>query len=183
MKGMHTSDRDMERLAGEIRKLGVPFSTPEPDDRYWTNFRVRVMERVAERQPVSLLTRAGNWFAEHLLASGLTSAAAAVVIAFALLHESPATVQPTLAPPVASNVQPAAPPAQRQVITPEPVAPRASVAAEHHALAHHESMKEAAHPKLELAVAEEMADPGPVSLEDLSSPELESVLSGLTSSK
>ena len=42
----HYTERELQELEAKLHAFGTPFQSPEPDDRYWTNFRVRVMDRI-----------------------------------------------------------------------------------------------------------------------------------------
>lgn len=42
------NDHEIQGLERQLRSYGDPYASPEPDERYFANFRARVMERVAE---------------------------------------------------------------------------------------------------------------------------------------
>ena len=46
MKEETYNEQELQKLEAELRAMGIPYSENEPDDRYFANFRVRVMERI-----------------------------------------------------------------------------------------------------------------------------------------
>ncbi len=60
------TERDLRELEAELRSFGTPYQSPEPDERYWANFRVRVMDRIDAKQiPAkrSIAAIISEWFA------------------------------------------------------------------------------------------------------------------------
>jgi hypothetical protein len=79
-------DERLEPILNEIRSIGTPYSD-EPDPRYWSNFRVRVMERVEaeelKHQPIG--KRLWQWITERPLRSGLIGFSAAALVLVGVL--------------------------------------------------------------------------------------------------
>ena len=48
------NEQEIRQLEQELRSFGDPYGSPEPDPRYFANFRARVMERIAE-EPASTI--------------------------------------------------------------------------------------------------------------------------------
>ncbi len=199
----------IERLAEDIRKLGTPYISPEPDSRYWAGLRVNIMERIAEREQrgfVNWTNRTREFISEHLLGTSLAGAAAAVVIAMTVIMH-PFDSNQTVAPPMAIQsmpVRPATPTpevmkdlkkelAQRaEDLEREPTHPAERIASHRN----NESVRK--QPDLasldgasldaqsEIAsepVLGQSAQDDPVSLNELSTPELESVLQSMDHAK
>src|SRR5437868_3645622 len=102
----HDEHIEMEKLAGEIRKLGTPYVSPEPDDRYWAGLRVGIMERIAEKEERGVagwLDRAREFVLAHVLGTSLAGAALAVAIAMVIANPFG---QPSPTPQVASRNTP-----------------------------------------------------------------------------
>ncbi len=185
MHNINHSEESVERLADEIRRLGTPYGSTEPDERYWMNFRVRVMDRIAEReqQKATCWTAiALGWIQDHILVVSLSTAAVLFAISLTLMLQPFQSDEPQkLAPQVAIITQPVAP-------SPVPPAP---------VLAENRSDKTdppAKQPKadytkpvaeqpsmasLDLPTENSSDAVAPVSLDELSAPELESVLNSL----
>jgi hypothetical protein len=92
-------DRDEEQLKvllDEIRKQGSPYASTEPDQLYWANFRVRVMDQIEAKRSRSLAYRVKEWFSP--VRAGIIGLAGAAAIAFALVTTEPARqVEPQVA--------------------------------------------------------------------------------------
>ncbi len=87
MNTMHNDEEMVERLSGEIRDLGEPYASPEPDSLYWANFRVRVMSEVERKQARGLI----GWLKQSLSPSpvrwiGAVSAIGAIAVSVVLLQ-------------------------------------------------------------------------------------------------
>lgn len=182
------NERELKELENELRDLGTPYSAEEPDSRYFANFRVRVMERIQEEEAAKVQTwydRALGWIEEHVLVTSISTATALVALWAALM------MQPLDQP--AQRVASAPKVEQPQVQTPATTLPQNDVAVAQpesrpvaekpqRAIVPHvnESVK---HPldmaSLEMPAVSVADEVGPVSLDDLSAPELETVLSTL----
>jgi hypothetical protein len=167
MRQHDQNGEDIQKLDDEIRKLGTPFASESPEPLYWANFRVRVMERIAEKEVrANWPARIGQFIAEHLLGAGIL------------------WLQPSgEAPKIAAVQQPAA--ASAPVAQPPLQAVAEATNATHGSHVTHETHQThaAAQPTEDLASAEEPLaatdDETPVGLQSLSQPELEAVLQGL----
>ena len=61
MKEEMYNEKELKALEDEIRAMGIPYSANEPDDRYFANFRVRLMERIeAKEQKQNIFLRYGH---------------------------------------------------------------------------------------------------------------------------
>jgi hypothetical protein len=72
-------EEEIRGLLDSIKQQGMPYSE-EPDPLYWANFRVRVMERVAEPERISLFAKAKSWLWESGLRTGLVGGGLAVLL-------------------------------------------------------------------------------------------------------
>lgn len=104
------NEREMEQLERELRSHGDPYGSPEPDERYFANFRARVMERIApnEAEP-GFGVRVKEFFRSPLRMTLAAGALGAALLLYFYLQSS----EPEL--PVAGNPQ-------HEFITPEPQA-------------------------------------------------------------
>jgi hypothetical protein len=183
MQKMVQNDAEMERLTDEIRRLGAPFANPEPDARYWTNFRVRVMDQISEREQrksARWTTVAVGWVQEHILVASLSTAAVLFAVSLTLMLEPFTPSEPVaVAPRVALQAPPEASPpvvaenrtnpSDQSDQTDSPVQqPKASPIPEQPSMA-----------SLDLPAENPSDAIAPVSLDDLTAPELESVLNSL----
>jgi hypothetical protein len=75
----HNEEEDIRGLLDQIKQQGMPYSE-EPDPLYWANFRVRVMERVAEPERISIFAKAKSWLWESGLRTGLVGGGVAAVL-------------------------------------------------------------------------------------------------------
>ena len=75
----HNEEEDIRGLLDQIKQQGTPYSE-EPDPLYWANFRVRVMERVAEPERISIFAKAKSWLWESGLRAGLVGGGLAAVL-------------------------------------------------------------------------------------------------------
>lgn len=94
-------EKDDERLLPilrEISKAGTPYGE-EPDPRYWSNFRVRVMERVeaAEIRRQPLASRLWQWITERPLRAGAVGFSMAALVLAGVLTNPFATSQKDVA--------------------------------------------------------------------------------------
>ena len=178
----------IEKLEGEIRKLAIPYLSEEPDPLYWANFRVRVMERVSQNAvKAGLLERIQQFIAGHVWGSGIAVSATALLIAGVMIFQ-----------PFGGDA-----PQKMAVSTPTPVAriapPMTQSPKPDLAIVQEKPVKQAAHPTREsyasnqaktsaadLASAEPLLlpdDDHPVSLEDLSKPQLEAIVQDMESNE
>jgi hypothetical protein len=88
MKKFLDHDNDAQELEATLRTLGTPYASNEPDSVYWSNFRLRVMERVAEGES----KMAGFWpekirefVVGHVLKTSFSVVGLAVLVTLALL--------------------------------------------------------------------------------------------------
>jgi hypothetical protein len=75
----HNEEEEIRGLLDSIKQQAMPYSE-EPDPLYWANFRVRVMERVAEPERISLFAKAKSWLWESGLRTGLVGGGLAVLL-------------------------------------------------------------------------------------------------------
>jgi hypothetical protein len=75
----HIEEEDIRGLLDQIKQQGMPYSE-EPDPLYWANFRVRVMERVAEPEHVGFFAKAKSWLWESGLRTSLVGGGLAVLL-------------------------------------------------------------------------------------------------------
>ncbi|HET6402431.1 MAG TPA: hypothetical protein VFH95_13690 [Candidatus Kapabacteria bacterium] len=185
MRQYDQKSEDIQKLEDEIRKLGVPYASETPEPLYWANFRVRVMERVAQKETrANWPARFGQFIAEHVLGAGIAASAACVLVA-AILWLQPSGESPQFAAvqqPAAALAPPAMavqPPLQAVASTPDMTRRTHETHVTHQTHA-------AAQPSEDLAsVAVPLGadDETPVSLQSLTQPELEAVLQSLTTSE
>lgn len=180
MRKLDENSKDIQKLEEEIRKLGMPYSGTEPEPLYWANFRVRVMDRIQQRQK-PWPARVMEFFAEHVLATSISAAVACLIVAAYLAFQpvnntpqlavtNPPTVTPQLAAPDLQTMQPPPSPVKEPI----PV----------HRRAEKTYLAKKSDKTDDLAVAEPLAASSSdqaVSLESLSQSELESVLAGIES--
>lgn len=75
----HNEEEEIRGLLDQIRQQGTPYSE-EPDPLYWANFRVRVMERVAEPERLSIFAKVKSWLWESGLRTSLVGGGLAVLL-------------------------------------------------------------------------------------------------------
>jgi hypothetical protein len=88
MKKFADDTNETEKLTDAIRKLGTPYVSDEPDSVYWANFRVRVMDRIAEGESKTALAwpeRIREFIASHVLGTSVSVATLALFITLAAL--------------------------------------------------------------------------------------------------
>lgn len=101
MKEEIYNEKQLKALEDEIRAMGIPYSENEPDERYFANFRVRLMERLDEKeQKQSIFVAAWAWLTSSPLRSlSLGATLAGVIVAVLLMRPvsepQVATIQPT----------------------------------------------------------------------------------------
>ncbi len=126
MKEEIYNEKELKELEDGIRALGIPYSQNEPDERYFANFRVHLMERIeANEQKKNILASIWSWLGASTLRSvSLAGGLAAVIIAALLMNQTPepktAHVEPVMQAPALSAPQPIAPPQIRQNIAEAP---------------------------------------------------------------
>ena len=185
-----SNERELRDLENEIRKFGTPYAEPKPDAAYWASFRTRVMESV-EPKP-SGIARLAEWLQGHLLVSSLVGvgvAAAIMLGVFGLPQSDPthgtAPQQPIASlqqPAITSHAEPAPTEPQRAIRT----TPRVTKHATPGTLtpANPEEDLASAAPMVESVAQPLLVSPEsdyPVSLNELSESELQSVYEGLMS--
>ncbi len=184
---MEENSEEVQRLEAEIRSLGAPYSSSEPEPLYWSNFRVRVMKQVEGRQKrAAWPTRIVEFLAEHILWAGFSAAAGCLLVAAILAFQTTGVEAPPLAAlppsvssaptPISQTARPAAIPLAQAAIHPTDGSDRM-----HFAQARRHSNKQST---TDFAVAEPLAaspTDEAISLQSLSQPELQAVLTGLQS--
>jgi len=196
MKEETYNEMEIQKLEEEIRAMGVPYSENEPDDRYFANFRVRLMERIdAKEEKKSIARSIWSWISDSPLRTISIGAGLAGVIIAALL------IRPATQEQVAVNSRTDFSPSERTEVrlTPE-IAAVPDPNKSQKAYTSHKTNKNLAKnskkdlnkvlqnaPATELAAAGDVLSGGdsnePVDLQSLSVPELESVLSAVQSMK
>jgi hypothetical protein len=179
MEQYNQNNGNIQKLEDEIRKLAIPYVSEEPGPLYWANFRVRVMERVAQNErKTAWLERIPQFLAGHVWGSGIAISAAALLVAGIMIFQ-PFGGNAPLKNTISS--QPVA------VVAPAVSTPMAQVAEK----SDQQNISQPTHGSHEsyvsktsdlASVAEPLPssdDDHPVSLEELSTPELQAVLHGL----
>jgi hypothetical protein len=101
MKEEIYNEKELAKLEEEIRAMGISYSTNEPDERYFANFRVRLMERIdANEQSKNIFASIWSWLSSSPLRSLSLGAGLAGVIIAALLirpntEQQIAKIEPT----------------------------------------------------------------------------------------
>ena len=196
MKEEIYNEQELQKLEEEIRAMGIPFSSNEPDERYFANFRVRLMERIdAKQQKKNILASVWSWISSSPLRSlSIGAGLAAVVIAALLIRPTP-QVQVAKIEPAPQKVETSLPPAPKDV--PQLVATVPKVPQKVKAVSKPDKnlalksrlnaiLKTAENPDdlaITNAVVSGTDSNEPVDLESLSASELESVLSAVESIK
>lgn len=117
-------EQEIRQLERELRSYGDPYASPEPDERYFANFRARVLERISEQpQPVGLMQRVSEFFFGSTLRMAISggSLVAATLVYF--------TLQSSPEQPVAQQAQPEQPIAAPQTTQQAPIAQQPTVTA------------------------------------------------------
>ncbi|MDP4219706.1 MAG: hypothetical protein Q8916_04335 [Bacteroidota bacterium] len=186
------NEKELKALEEEIRALGIPYSQNEPDERYFANFRVRVMERIEEKtEKKSITATIWSWLSSSPVRYlSLGAGLAAIIVAVMLMQ--PAPQQQIAQVPVVQQhmaAQPEVAPAPKENPAPAPtviakpkvhrdqnlaVKPKAN------------SVVDAANKSADFAAMDEILTSDtdePVNYESLSESELESVLAVAQSMK
>jgi hypothetical protein len=129
MKEEIYNEQELKALEDEIRALGVPYSQNEPDERYFANFRVHLMERIEEKETKqSIFASVLSWLTTSPLRSlSLCAVLAAVMVAALLINPSSEPKIAQLQPIQQSAVTDAQPIAQPQVKQDIAIAPKENV--------------------------------------------------------
>ena len=112
MKEEIYNEKELKALEDEIRALGIPYSQNEPDERYFTNFRVHLMERIdAKEAKQSIFASVWSWVTTSpILSLSLGAGLAAVIVAAFLINPASqskiALVKPVQQAPVIATQQP-----------------------------------------------------------------------------
>ena len=192
MKEELYNEQELKAIEDEIRALGIPYSKNEPDERYFANFRVRLMERIdTKEEKQSIFAAVWSWLTTSPLRTlSLGTGLAAVIVAALLMNTASepkiAQVQPTQQAPIVTSPQqydavPAVP--KNMAATPKVVLPPKAVAIKNTNLATKTTTDKA----LDAAInANDFASidetltgsesDGPVNYENLSESDLESVV-------
>jgi hypothetical protein len=113
------NENELKRMEDELRSFGTPYSSNEPDDRYWANFRVRLNQAIDAKEASrrrSVFTTVAEWFtASPLRGIALGTATVAVVIVSVMMFNS------NKQPVVATNTTVV--PAPSNPVTPQVIAP------------------------------------------------------------
>jgi hypothetical protein len=131
MMNEELSEQEIRQLEQQLRSYGDPYASPEPDERYFANFRVRVMERISERpESVGFMQRVSEFLFGSSLRMAVTggSLIAGALVYFSLQSspESPQVVQEVQQPneivvPSPQSIEPntvTAPAPEKQVARP-----------------------------------------------------------------
>jgi hypothetical protein len=90
MKEEIYNEQELQKLEEEIRAMGIPYSQDEPDDRYFANFRVRLMDHIDAKEEKSIAAKVWSWLSSSPLRSlSLSAGLAGVVIAALLIQPTP----------------------------------------------------------------------------------------------
>ncbi len=112
MKEEIYNEQELQKLEEEIRAMGIPYSSNEPDDRYFANFRVRLFERIDAKEKKSIFTNIWLWISSSPLRSiSLSAGLAGVIISVLLL--SPTSKQEVV------QVEPAPKKLEQPVVVPQ----------------------------------------------------------------
>ena len=192
MKEEIYNEQELKALEDEIRALGIPYSKNEPDERYFANFRVHLMERIdAKEAKKNNFASVLSWLTTSPLRSlSLGAGFVAVIVAVLLINpvSEPkiAQVQSVQqAPIVIAPQQPIAQPQVKQNIAtvPKAVAESKPKAVKNTNLATKTKIDkslDAAIQASDLASIDEVLtngeSDGPVNYESLSETDLESVV-------
>ena len=180
----------IQKLEDEIRKLSIPYVSEEPGPLYWANFRVRVMEQIAQKEvKAGMLDRVQQWIAGHIWSSSIAISAAALLVAGVMifnpsggdtpLKTTVSTAPVATTPPVTSvpTVHVAKP--DLAMAQEKPKAHDAVKAPPVYAAKHHEEASQSDLAMVEEPVSEPAANM--VNLDDLSKSQLEAIVHDLES--
>ena len=176
---------DIQKLEDEIRKLAIPYVSEEPGPLYWANFRVRVMDQVAQKEEkMGLLAQIQQFLEGHIWGSSIAISAVALLVAGVLLFQpfagdtplkhgvssAPMAVAPTAPSPLAEVAKPDLAVVQEQSVA-HPTHP-----------SHESYASNQEHTAItDLAVVAEPAEPAEqaVSLDELSTTQLRAIAQDL----
>src|SRR5579872_5379144 len=123
MKEEIYNEQELQKLEEKIRAMGIPYSSNEPDERYFANFRVRLMERIdAKQEKKNLVASVWSWLSSSPIRSLSLGAGLAAVVIAALL------IRPTANEQVA-KVEPAPQKVETPMVFPEKEIPQLSAVA------------------------------------------------------
>jgi hypothetical protein len=116
MKDEIYNEQELQKLEEEIRAMGIPYSADEPDERYFANFRVRLMERIEEKEAKrTAFASVWSWIVSSPVRGlSLGAGLAAVVIAVLFVKTSPDVPVANLESPAKIDA-PAALPAPKEI--------------------------------------------------------------------
>ena len=90
MKEEIYSQQELQKLEEEIRAMGIPYSENEPDERYFANFRVRLMDKIDAKEKKSASASIWSWISgSPLRGFSLAAGLAGVIIAVLLMRQGP----------------------------------------------------------------------------------------------
>jgi len=203
MKKFVEDMNETKKLTDAIRKLGTPYVSNEPDSVYWANFRVRVMDQIAEgesKKLSSLPDRIREFIAGHVLGTSVSAATLAILVTIAVIVKPFGGQSPEMATTTQHPVATAqtAPSQIAQVTEPPTVQSNASATKSTELPSTHSIAKQTeAKPDDDLAALDEPDNASvtdlqvlgasdvdhPASLDELSQPELESLLKSMQSTE
>lgn len=191
MKEENYNEKELQRLEEEIRAMGIPFSSPEPDERYFANFRVRLSERIeaAEARKGSL-ARIWSWVSKSPVRSlSLGAGLAAIVLAVVFIRPTTeiqvAVKNPVSAPPAIESIPEQKSESEIAAIPEKRLSPVHKNTKPHLVASvkpKHNKMEEAINKAGDFAAIDPRLSGGsdePVNLESFSAEELQSVLEGI----
>jgi hypothetical protein len=179
---------NIEKLEDEIRKLAIPYVSEEPDPLYWANFRVRVMDSVSPKESkVGLLDSIQQWIAGHVWSGSIAVSAAALLVAGVMIFSpfgGDAPQKMAVSAPVAVAPAPMVQAAKPDLalVQEKPVAHVTHPSHESYAENHERTSQADLAPQTDLASVEPLLssdDDHPVSLDELSTTQLEAIVQDL----
>jgi hypothetical protein len=98
LSGEYQDDARLQPLLDEIKRHGLHIED-EPSPIYWANFRVRVMDQIAQNEPANdgLIARAWQWITARPLVMGAAGLSAAALVAGVFLINPFGSTSPQLA--------------------------------------------------------------------------------------
>ena len=106
MKEEIYNEKQLKVLEDEIRRVGIPYSENEPNERYFANFRVHLMERIdAKEQKQNIFATLWAWLSSSPLRSLSFGATLAVVIVAVFLMRPVSEPQVAIVQPVLSKIE------------------------------------------------------------------------------
>src|SRR5260370_42572418 len=90
MKEEIYNEEELKSLEDRIRSFGIPYSKNEPDERYFANFRVHLMERIeAKEKKQNILASVWSWISSSPVRYvSIGAALGGVIIAVLLVQPS-----------------------------------------------------------------------------------------------